>query len=427
MLLCLKVTLLTICAALGVDVTPPADDRAYAPGIFSDSQGTILVWAEPTKAAEGGKPGSSAELWSIVGAQFGPNGWSEPFEVTQANRESLFLNWADVPAVARGVDGPMIVTWLPMVGQGTYAYHVFGATSADDGRTWQMKGPIHDDRSPTEHGFVSMVAQPDAQVRAFWLDGRNMARGHAQSHGTDHGHGMGDMSLRTALVSGPQQGAAESTLLDAKVCECCGTDAVMTPSGSVVVYRDRSDQERRDIWFVREDKNAASGWTQPAPVHIDGWQIEACPVNGPAIDATDEDLVVAWYSGAETRPGVHVAFGNGQSFAKPITVDPHSMGRVDVVMLDGGQEAIVSDILPVLGGGQLQLHRVAADGAVGKPYNVAKVDGGRPSGFPKMARLSDQELLVVWTKPAKKKGGPMGLGATRVSIADIPAIKRTGS
>ena len=91
-------------------------------------------------------------------------------------------------------------------------------------------------------------------------------------------------------------------------------------------------------------------------------------------------------------------------------------------MLDGGQEAIVSSIVPVIGSGQLQLHRVRADGKVGKPYNVAKVDGGRPSGFPKIARVGQNDLLVVWTKPAKKKGGPLGLEAARIPLSDIPQV-----
>ena len=414
--------LLFFVTSASVDVSPPAREGAFAPGLFRDDAGVVLVWAEPGHTTQEVNVGSSSEIWAIRGARFENNVWSEPFTVKQATRESLFLNWADVPAVARNKEKQIIVTWLPMVGQGTYAYHIFAASSKDDGKTWQLLGPIHDDHSLTEHGFVSLVAQSNDRVRGFWLDGREMAHSKATDHAGEHDHGAGDMTLRTALLPEQGQGSSESILLDERVCECCGTDAVSTPAGSVVVYRDRSQGEIRDICFVYQDEKTQSGWSQPAPVHVDGWEIAACPVNGPAIDAAADDLVVAWYSGAEHRPGVHISFGTTSSFKEPISVDTGSLGRVDVVMLDGGDEAIVSSIVQVIGSGQLQLHRVGVDGAVGKPYHVAQVDGGRPSGFPKICRLGDEELFVVWTKPAKKKGGPLGLGAARIPLADIPPV-----
>ena len=40
-----------------------------------------------------------------------------------------------------------------------------------------MAPPVvpHRDDTPTEHGFVSLVAGEEGGVRAFWIDGRNLA------------------------------------------------------------------------------------------------------------------------------------------------------------------------------------------------------------------------------------------------------------
>ena len=51
----------------------------------------------------------------------------------------------------------------------------------------------------------------------------------------------------------------------------------MTADGPVVVYRDRSEQEIRDISIVRLHDGK---WSQPSSVFEDNWKINGCPVNG---------------------------------------------------------------------------------------------------------------------------------------------------
>ena len=41
--------------------------------------------------------------------------------------------------------------------------------------------------------------------------------------------------------------------IDARVCDCCQTDAAMTSEGAVLIYRDRSDDEIRDLLRRRSD------------------------------------------------------------------------------------------------------------------------------------------------------------------------------
>ena len=68
----------------------------------------------------------------------------------------------------------------------------------------------------------------------------------------------------------------------------------MTAEGPVVVYRDRSEAEKeiRDISIVRLK---GKKWSAPRPVFQDGWRLNGCPVNGPAVAAAGRRVAVAWF------------------------------------------------------------------------------------------------------------------------------------
>jgi hypothetical protein len=237
--------------------------------------------------------------------------------------DDFFANWADLPGVVAAADGSLTAHWLAKTGEETYAYSIFLARSTDGGVSWTPLGRLNDDDTPTEHGFVSYVAADDG-VRAFWLDGRAMAEG-------------GPMSLRTAVIT-DQVGPDE--VLDERVCECCSTDAAMTSTGPVVVARDRSESEIRDISIVRR---VDGDWSRAQPIHADAWQIDGCPVNGPEIAADGDLVAVAWFTAAGAEPRVQMAISHdaGASFGRPVLIDGEGpLGRVDVVL--DGKEAVVS-------------------------------------------------------------------------------------
>src|SRR5690606_29255241 len=91
--------------------------------------------------------------------------------------------------------------------------------------------------------------------------------------------GAGMTSLRAASIDTASR-IADAVEVDPSVCDCCGTDVAMTARGPLLVYRDRTADEIRDVYAVRLDDGA---WGEPHAVHGDGWKIAACPVNGPAV------------------------------------------------------------------------------------------------------------------------------------------------
>ncbi|WP_191621437.1 exo-alpha-sialidase [Marinihelvus fidelis] len=322
--------------------------------------------------------------------------------------EGFFANWADTPGVVVMPDGTWLAHWLARSGQGTYAYDVMLATSADQGATWSVPFSPHDDGTPTEHGFVSSYPASPSAVGLAWLDGRETAPAPEDAPTTGHAHGgHGAMTLRTALIA-PDGTISEGAQLDDRVCDCCGTAAAVTADGPVVVYRDRSDDEIRDIMLVRR---GPAGWSEPVRVHADEWRITACPVNGPAVLARGRQLVVAWFTmAADETPRVNVAVStdSGVSFSTPVALDTGSaMGRVDLAWAESG--FILVWMAENGSGANVNLAKFDLDGRLVERGSLVELDAGRGSGFPRIAALDGGRILLAWT----------GADGVQLGIVDI--------
>jgi peroxiredoxin len=384
-------------------IDPPAGPGAMAPNLWgSGPDELLLTWLEPLEVAEGKPQGHQLRFARLKGGA-----WSVGATVTQG--ASLVANWADFPSVVRGADGSLVAHWAERSGKSPYAYDVALGRSKDGGKSWQRLGLAHDDKTQTEHGFVSLLAE-GAGVRAIWLDGRETAG--AEGH---ESHGAGAMTLRTAVLG---RALAGGELLDGRVCDCCGTAVAMTSDGPVVVYRNRDEAEIRDIFILRR---AGKSWSQPRPVHADGWKVPGCPVNGPAVAARGRRVAVAWYTYAGDQPRVRLAFSEdaGASFGVPLDVDgPRGsrvpLGRVDVVLDEDGS-AVVSWLASEREEASLLVRRATADRRLGEALHLEKTRADRQSGFPRMERLGSS-LFVAWTEV----GTPSHVRVVQLPAADVP-------
>ncbi|HEX8089739.1 MAG TPA: sialidase family protein, partial [Blastocatellia bacterium] len=308
------------------------------------------------------------------------------------------VSWANFPSIIALPDGTLAAHWLVKNGAGAHTCDVNVARSSDGGKTWSKPIVPHRDNTPTEHGFVSMLPLGGGRAGAVWLDGRKSKPQEGEgSHAGHHGSSASEMTLRYATIDANGR-LSEEVELDGRVCDCCQTSAAATSEGAVVVYRDRSGQEVRDISIVRLSKGK---WSAPVTLHADGWRIEGCPVNGPSVAADGDRVAVAWFTMIKDTPRVNVAFSSdaGASFARPIQVDEGApFGHVGVVMLGDGS-AVVSWLEKTAKGGEVKARRVRPDGPRAAAITIAPSSAARATGFPRMARNGD-EIVLAWTDSA---------------------------
>ena len=375
---------------------PPSGPHALGPNLTTTKEGLLLSWLEPLP--QGGKQVTEGpRTHALRVSRLRDGRWSPP--VTVHSSMDFFANWADFPAVAQAADGSLTAHWLAKLGADTYAYGIYLSRSTDGGATWKPAGLLHADKLPAEHGFVSWISDRDG-LRAFWLDGREVAK-------------RGPTMLRTGLAGK----TGTEKVLDPSVCDCCQTDAAMAADGPVVVFRDRQDKEMRDISLVRR---TGDGWSQPTLVHKDDWQIPGCPVNGPAVVASGKRVAVAWFTAAaSTGPQVKVAFSEdgGKSFGRPTVVDGEQpLGRVDL-QLDTNGSVLVTWMASGGKGSAVRVRRVGPKGAAGPPVTLAATSAARSAGFPRTA-LSGDRLWLTWVEdlpqgPSRVRVGSLPLGSVR--------------
>ena len=273
--------------------------------------GWVMSWLEPAAGA----------AMALRCATYRNGSWSRV--ATIAAGDSFFVNWADFPSIRSLGGNRLAAHWLWRNGAGTYAYDVRVSQSSDGGLTWSRPITPHRDGKASEHGFVSLLS--DSGVAwAVWLDGRAMA-----DHDEKSKDPMPSMTLRAASITADGR-LFDEVELDERTCDCCQTAAVQTDRGIIVAYRDRTEDEIRDIFVTRRENGQ---WTVPRAVHADQWQIAGCPVNGPALAAQGSHVAIAWYTAAADSPRVRLAFSedSGESFKVPIRIDDgNPLGRVHV-------------------------------------------------------------------------------------------------
>ncbi|MFU8812604.1 MAG: hypothetical protein ACNA78_06520 [Balneolaceae bacterium] len=367
--------------AFELGMNNPAETGTRYPALHAHKDGRITMsWLMSIEE----------RLFAMQTTSYKDGRWTPVRTVQMA--DDFFVNWADFPSAVSYQDELVAAHWLKKIEGGPYAYDVQIAFPADE-RYWQDPITPHNDGTPTEHGFVSMQPLGPDRVLAVWLDGRH-------THGRDHGDYENmdmAMTLRSAEIS------ADGTIehpreIDAAVCDCCQTDLILTENGALAVYRNRTEDEIRDISIARYDLDTRQ-WSDPVPVHNDGWQIMACPVNGPRIAADGDRVAVIWYTVADGDGRVLLARSadGGETFDEPIEIaSQYTLGRVDLAM---GREGVIhtswmesTDEI-----GYIMTRRVMPDGTLDNPVLVGSTSSSRRSGFPRMARTGN-ELIFAWTQ-----------------------------
>ena len=382
-------------------LTPASDNSAF-PQLSEDGKGGVyMTWLETLKDGAGHRLRLAHRKEGGV--------WGEASTVHEG--KTFWRNWADFPGLGVFPDGALMVHWLARSGEGTYDYNVNARISRDGGKTWGEPFLVNTDGKKAEHGFVSF-APTEKGLAVVWLDGRETK---GMSHDSaDHSAGGGAMTLRFAefLSDGTR---VREFVLDSKVCDCCQTAVVNTPKGLLAVYRDRSDSELRDISLVRPEK------PEPRDFSKDGWKINACPVNGPALASRGDVVSSAWFTmgGGKPRVKAAVSTDGGDTFTAPIEVDAtFPTGRVDIAILPSGV-SLLSWVGRGESGAEIKAAFLGKDGVLKPAFKVAAGSIARAAGFPRL-ELSGGEVVFAWTEVGAAPEGSTVPPPSQVRTAVMP-------
>lgn len=318
--------------------------------------------------------------------------WNNPSLINSS--ADWFVNWADFPRITANNLNGLSVHYLQKSGEDTYSYDIKVMNSSDGGANWNKPLKLHTDNTKTEHGFVSTINYNNDFLSTY-LDGR-------QNELAKHDKGIKpQMTLRSTSYNVDGEILMDK-LIDDRVCDCCQTDLGITKSNiPITVYRDRSENETRDIYYsFFKDSN----WSIPAVVNNDKWIISGCPVNGPAISTFKNSSSVVWYTEEEGESKLKIAFSENiiNGFDDPILINANDpLGRVDIEMISE-TSSLISYMDIVDEKAYIKVQKINSITGNNKFIIIEEISNTRASGFPKINIIDNDKTIITWTDAQNK-------------------------
>ena len=240
------------------------------------------------------------------------------------------------PKIATGPGDDVYVCWANE--RARWKGDIRFARSTDGGKTFSQAISINSDAGgdPVGHAFQSLAVDRRGRIYVTWIDERNKS-------GEDRG---AEIWMSTSDDGGRTFSRDRRILAD--VCECCRTNIQVDSAGRhFLSYRmvPARGPAYRDIVVASSTDGGKTFAT--TRVSDDHWDINACPVTGPALCVDKRDrLTVVWFTGGE-RPGLYFSTSSdhGRSFAPRRLLDAEQkMGKhAQAVASDGGKILVAWD------------------------------------------------------------------------------------
>ncbi len=274
------------------------------------------------------------------------------------------------------------------------------ARSRDGGKTFGAAQTLQAGGAPGDRGWGAMALDSKGAAHVIWLDHRGMAAGgeHSGHKGEHDGVAMAQKSaLYYASVS--PSGVRERPLFPG-VCYCCKTAMAIAPNGSIyAAWRHVFAGNFRDIGFSASRDGGAT-FSPMTRVNQDGWSINGCPDDGPAMAVDAAGVVhLAWPTVAdETGVILYATSRDGQSFSKPERVPTFGAPKAShpQIAVDGSGRVFVGWDEVRNGARSAGIVALVAKGATtpGTPESL-----GPATAYPVMA-ASGRGLVAAWTSGA---------------------------
>ncbi|MBL8137236.1 MAG: exo-alpha-sialidase [Acidobacteria bacterium] len=191
-----------------------------------------------------------------------------------------------------GASVPQVVVAWNAKDQGT---EIKIARSRDFGKTFAAPASLQAPGAAGDRGWHALTIDAQGLAHVVWLDHRGLAEAKAQAGAAAAGHAAHEaaaldgvaMAMKSRLHYATYgDRATPEQMLAPGVCYCCKTALAPTAKGVLATWRHVYDGNMRDVAFTLL---GTSGAAAPPRISADGWSINGCPDDGPAlaVDASD--------------------------------------------------------------------------------------------------------------------------------------------
>ena len=264
------------------------------------------------------------------------------------------------------------------------------ARSRDGGRTFVEEKPLQKAGAIGDRGWQASTLDSRGTLHAIWLDHREMA---ASKAGADHTAHKGEydgvaMAQKSALYYAAD-GIAERELFKG-VCYCCKTAMATGPKGELYgAWRHVFAGNMRDMAFTMS-RDGGRTFTPLTRVNQDGWSIQGCPDDGPAMAVDAKGTVHLVWPTVKNEQGVilYSTSRDGSTFSPPVrmpTLGGPKPSHPQVAIGADGRVFVAWDEV------QSGIRRAAIAPVGGSPAIL-----GDATSYPVMAATSSG-LVAVWT------------------------------
>jgi hypothetical protein len=319
---------------------------------------------------------------------------------------------ARVPA---GQDPLVVVLWTAR-GERT---SIKLSRSTDGGRTFGAPETLQAPDAAGDRGWPSLALDPQGRAHSIWLDHRGLAGHDAHAHQGPY-DGVA-MAQRSGLFHFSGSGERE---LAKGVCYCCKTSLVSSGDGAIYAsWRHVYPGNIRDIALV-SSRDGGRTFSAPSRVSEDGWQIEGCPDDGPAMAVDGSHVVhIVWPS---ALPGVepvgalfYASTRDGKSFTPRERIP--TLGSLKPthphIVADGSGRVFVAWEETIDGVRQSAIREVQRDGSGRTSFGtVTELPRDEPAAYPALA-VSSRGVLAAWVRGAH--------GNTTIGVGFVHELARS--
>jgi hypothetical protein len=422
---------------MSVKSHPPAEQFRRRIALTALLAMSTLVWASPTTTSTpvvtlevGGH--SNATPWVAAAGSFVAVAWgastdgkADVFVAVSRDSGQTFSSPVQVNAVAgearlggempprvalarksESAQPDVVVLWTAR----DQVTQIRMARSGDGGKTFSAPATLPSEAARGDRGWPALTIDRNGVAQAIWLDHRGLAPppGNTTPH-TNHqsgaAHDGAAMAQKSGLYYVAMKGSPSAEReLTKGVCYCCKTALASGPDGALyAAWRHVYPGNLRDMAFT-VSRDGGKSFSAPVRVSEDGWAIEGCPDDGPAMAVDARNTVHIVWPTVVSDPDpegalFYASTRNGRTFTRRIripTLGSPKPSHPQIVIDSAGRIVVAWD--------------ESVDGKRVAAARVIKVDSNQRATFGDVIALSSEEaglypvlaatnagLIAVWT------------------------------